>query len=139
MQLDFKTEHIERDNSIYEPFDWGIDFTKQEFKEFEERHLENNKIVEKILYGWEISRNSDFLLFIEFLRFKYGIRLTNSKEDVIIHLPRKLVREELFFECPDASGRIRRKFNQKDKYLPNRKDVIIRRSKSEKFLRKILK
>ena len=139
MQLDFKTEHIIRDNSIYEPFDWGIDFTKQEFKEFKERHIKNKQIIEKILYGWESSRNSDFLLFFEFLRVKYPeIQLTSSKENIIFKFPKELV-QELFFECPDSSGRIRRKFNQKEKYLPTRKDVIIRRSKSERFLRKILK
>ena len=77
-ERNFKQEHIIRELN-YTPFDYGIDFNKKEFKEFKERHIKNKIIVEKILDSWPVSCNSDFLLFFEFLRFKYPeIILTSS-------------------------------------------------------------
>ncbi len=138
--MDFKTEHIVREGINYIPFDYGINFNNSEFKEFNERHLKNNLIINKILDSWEPSRNYDFLLFFEYLRTKYPeVILTSGKDYIIFKLPRKLIWEIIINEYPDVSGRIRRKIQSKGNYLPTRKDVIVRRSKSEKFLRKILK
>jgi len=138
INTNFKQEHIIRNGFDYTPFDYGIDFNNKEFKEFKERHLDNKKIVEKILDYWEEARNYDFLLWMEYLRVKYPeIVLTSSENFIIFKFPREIIWEIVNKEYPDISGRIRRRFNQKKLYLPTREDIIIKRSKSEKYLKKI--
>ena len=122
---------------MYEPF-YYFDKQDGEFTYFEKSLKRNKLIVEEILRNWEKSRNSDLLLFFEYLRTKYpDIQVTSSELNIIFKFPKHLF-PELFFESPENTGRIRRKFNEKGKYLPTDPRVIIKRLKKEKYLRTLM-
>lgn len=121
----------------YKPFQY---FEKEgdEFAYFEKNLKKSKLMVEEILRGWEKARNSDFLLFLEYLRVKYPeIEVTSSERNIIFKFPKKIIKE-LYFECPDGAGRLRRKFNSKGKYMPTDNRVIMHRMKKEKYLRSLM-
>lgn len=121
----------------YKPF-YYFDKEDGEYTYFEKSLKKNKLIVEEILRCWEKSRNSDFLLFFEYLRTKYPeIQVTSSEFNIIFKFPKHLF-PELFFECPDTPGRLRRLYNSKGLFLPSDKRVIIRRMKREKYLRTLM-
>jgi|GEM_PF-4970703 len=138
-----QTETILRQGSGYNPMDiWDLD---SEIKDFEENHKKNKLVTKEILSGWEKSRNSDFLLFWEYLRTKYPeIKVTSSPESIIFKIPRRII-PELINECPDCPGRIRRSLIQKamkelnfeelNELLPTKSYILERRLKQDKIMR----
>lgn len=139
-----ETETIIRSGMGYEPPEEDIWELKDALEYFEINHKRNRLITSEILHTWDKSRNSDFLLQIEYLRTKYPIKVTNSKDDILIRIPKKVI-PFLMNESPECTGRIRRKlieeaiknmdFEELNQLIPTKKYILERRLRQDKIMR----
>ena len=103
-------------------------------EEFERSQKIKKIIVERAL-EYEASRNNDFILFIECIRDEFDIQVTSGKDNFHIVIPRKIVMK---IPSPESYTRIRRKFNEVEKYMATNPNVILARSKNEKVMREYM-
>jgi len=130
-----KIEHIERDGWGYKNLD-KLDLTEEEVlgdEYFEENHKKYKSMIKEILSYYDLAKNSDFILFIEFLRLLDLCTVTHSKENFIFKIPRDKIK---LIPNPDTSSRIRREFNNKDLFLATNPKVLDKRRIKRKVIRK---
>jgi len=121
-------EKIERNGFEYEPPEIEID----EIQKFAENHGKYKNIVREVLEGWEKATNNDVLLYFEVLKCLELIKITYSKEDVIIHIKYPDVP---YIPSPESITRARRSLNEKKIGLPTSKAIFLRRMKRQSTIR----
>ncbi|MCK9370170.1 hypothetical protein M0R04_09720 [Candidatus Dojkabacteria bacterium] len=126
-----QTETFEK--RFIEPVDYGTECAES----YEPSVRVRRFIVEEVLSSLPYTTNNDALLYLECLRAEFkDIAITSSKTDVLIHIPKSLIKH---LPTPETFTRIRRKLNAEGVGLPTDEWVLQHRMKREKVLREYYK
>lgn len=105
----------------------------EEVAGFELQHAKYKKIIEEVCESWSPARNNDFFLFIEVLRCLGLAEVTSGKENFVFKIPRNKLK---YLISTESIRRARQSLNAKGLCLPTRPEIIERRKKREKAIRK---
>lgn len=130
MEIEYQNKEIESyEKKEYSPFGVEVD----EIQKFDENHKKYKLIVQDILENWDKSTNNDVLLYFEVLRYLELIKITSSRDDIIIRIKKAVVP---FIPSPESITRARRALNSIGIGLPTSKAVFLRRMRRQDSIRK---